>query len=443
MNRKRIYDTAVIGGGIAGLLGATELARSGKSVVLLEKSSQLGGRGASRLTGGAMLNLGGHAIFRSGEAYGMLQELGIRLEGGTPPTGGLAIWQNRAVLLPAAPLSLLASPLLSASGKLGLARLMTGLGKLDDAAIGPVSLRQWAEDGIRDPMVRHLFYSICRTSTYINDPDRQLAGPALRQVRRSLKGGVLYLHGGWQTIVDQLRALAVQAGVELRTGFSAKSVVRGTDGSLCGVRSADGKTVETRAVLSTLGPADTASLLPPGASSELARWSREARPVKAACLDVALRRLTKPRQHFALGIDQPVFYSHHSRVAKLSDNGLSVLHLIKYTGPEEEADPQADERLLEHTLTLLQPGWQQETAVRRFLPSITVVHDYMHTGRSGSLPGPAVPDMRGLYVAGDWASHGEYLLDAAAASARRAARQILKDLAGDRPLAHNLPRLAE
>jgi hypothetical protein len=40
-------------------------------------------------------------------------------------------------------------------------------------------------------------------------------------------------------------------------------------------------------------------------------------------------------------------------------------------------------------------------------------------------PGPAVPEIQGLYVAGEWASHGEVLVDAATASAKRAIQHML------------------
>jgi phytoene dehydrogenase-like protein len=104
-----------------------------------------------------------------------------------------------------------------------------------------------------------------------------------------------------------------------------------------------------------------------------------------------------------------------------------VMHLIKYNG-SGQSDPMADERMLEQTMSLLHPGWEKEIVARQYLPNIAVVHDYVHLGRTNLLPGPNVPEIRGLYVAGDWASHGEILLDASAASAGRAARRILMEL---------------
>ena len=76
----------------------------------------------------------------------------------------------------------------------------------------------------------------------------------------------------------------------------------------------------------------------------------------------------------------------------------------------------------------IQPGWRKEVIARQYLPNMTAVYDYIHVGRLDNAPGPAVPQVRGLYVAGDWAGHGELLVDAAAASGRRAAMKLLDDL---------------
>ncbi|MGF7033847.1 phytoene dehydrogenase-like protein [Paenibacillus mucilaginosus] len=421
---KNTYETAVIGGGLAGLLAALMLGKAGQKVVLFEQSPRLGGRAMTVERGGALFNLGGHALYRDGEAYAMLQELGLRLPGGSPPASGFAIWQGRVVPLPGDPLKLLSSRLLSWSGKMEFGRLMLGLSKIDTISLPRISLREWAEREVRDPMVRHIFYALCRTSTYSRDIDHQPAGPVLLQLQRSMKGGVLYLDGGWQTIVDQLRELAVKAGVTFAEGQAVEEILH-DDGQVSGIRLKGGGTLRVSAVLAAVSPASLFHLVRGAEETVLRRWKDEARPVKAACLDLALKRLPSPGRHFALGLDQPVFFSHHSRVAKLSRNGTLVVHMIKYGGGD--SDPQADEKLLEQTMSLLHPGWQNETAARQFLPNITVVHDAVHLGHSGPYPGPEVPGFAGLYAAGDWASHGEMLADAAAASAGRAVRKLLQD----------------
>ena len=47
--------------------------------------------------------------------------------------------------------------------------------------------------------------------------------------------------------------------------------------------------------------------------------------------------------------------------------------------------------------------------------TIKVVYDFPHINRVET-PGPNIPEMPGVYVAGDWAGHDEILADAAVAS---------------------------
>ena len=94
-------------------------------------------------------------------------------------------------------------------------------------------------------------------------------------------------------------------------------------------------------------------------------------------------------------------------------------------------NPDKELQVLEQTLDLVQPGWRDELIVSQYLPKITVCHDFMHTKRQQN-PGPAVPEIKGLYVAGEWATHGELLVDAATASAKRAVQHILSQESKER-----------
>jgi len=421
------YDVAVIGGGIAGLVAAIDAAKADRSVVLLEKSNRAGGRAASVRRGGALFNLGAHALYRSGEAFAVFREYGLVLNGGTPPQNGIAIWQQRLYPLPGNAVSLMTSPLLSVAGKMELAKLFMKLPKLNVNALGTLTVRQWVERNIRDEGVRRFFYALCRTTTYSVDVDRQLAGPAFTMVQRGLHtgGGVLYLDGGWQSIVEQLTDLAVLLGVDVRTGNGAAAVEH-ENGAVRRVRCADGSAIDVSQAVIAASPGVACKLVPGSADTALARWQRQARPSAVASLDLALRKLPVDGRDAALGMDRPLYFSNHSRVANLSDDGSVVVHLMKYHAPGE-SDPAADEQLLERTMSLLHPGWQKEVVARQYLPNIVVAHDSMHSGRTDMTPGPAVPEIRGLYVAGDWASHGESLVDAAAASGRRAAQRLVAD----------------
>lgn len=90
-------------------------------------------------------------------------------------------------------------------------------------------------------------------------------------------------------------------------------------------------------------------------------------------------------------------------------------------------DPKAVERELEGVVDLVQPGWRDAVAERRFLPSMTVMHA-LPVAAAGGLagrPDVRVPEVRNLFVAGDWVGPEGLLADASLASAHRAATAIL------------------
>jgi protoporphyrinogen oxidase len=171
------YDVAIIGGGLSGLAASIYLAKAGKAVAVLEKSDRLGGRAGTVHKNGALFNLGGHALYRGGEAFSILRELGVEVQGGIPNAKGYAMWKNDMYPLPDSVGSLLTSKLLTFYGKKEFVSLMVRLSRIEPHAVGRISLREWAEKTIQDPMARHIFYALCRTTTFANDPDHQLGRP--------------------------------------------------------------------------------------------------------------------------------------------------------------------------------------------------------------------------------------------------------------------------
>ena len=104
------------------------------------------------------------------------------------------------------------------------------------------------------------------------------------------------------------------------------------------------------------------------------------------------------------------------------------MSLIKYHNPVlEMKHTHEDKEQLESTMDLLYPNWKREVVAQQYLPKITVVYDFPHINRVEK-SGPNIPEMPGVYVAGDWTGHDEILADAAVASGKRAALHILKQL---------------
>ena len=416
-------DVVVVGGGLGGLATATLVARQGRSVTLYEKAAELGGRGASHLKSGVTFNIGPHALYRKGAARDVLGALGVEVHGGTPPvTRAFAVAGDAKHTLPGGPLSLLTTSLFPLPAKLEVARLLASLPRVDTTPLAGQSVNGWLAEHIRHAAVREFVRALVRLTSYTNAPDEQSAGAALTQLRLGLLGNVLYLDGGWQTIVDGLQRAAERAGVRVVRSMRVAAVEH--DGRVHGVRLANGTVHAASVVVLAGGPAEAHGLVP--GVDALARAEADAVPVQAACLDVALTRLPDPRALFALGVDRPLYFSVHTRVAKLAPDGMAVVHVAKYLPVHAPSDAHADERELEALLDLVQPGWRSVVHTRRTLPRMTVSHAVVTAAGAGydGRPGPAVPGIRGLYVVGDWVGHEGMLADATLASARAAAMQV-------------------
>ncbi|MBB6673453.1 phytoene desaturase family protein [Cohnella nanjingensis] len=420
------FDAAIIGGGIAGLVAAIDLAQAGKSVVLLEKSSQFGGRAISVKRYGATFDLGAHAIIRGGALDEIFQDLGIRMEGGSPSANVSLLWNNQVSHL----FRFIFSQHLSWLGKIEFFKFYNKLTKIDADSVPAISLRSWLEQEIRDPMTRHIAYAMFRVSAYLHAPDHQLAGPSLRSIARTTKkNSIIYVQDGWQTLIDQLNEKAVRSGVSMMTRKNVTEIKH--DGTVRQIRFADGQEMDIAHVIAATPPSVTSRILGDVGSKSVLRWKEQAHVMKAASLTLSLKRLPAPDHFAVLGVDQPIYFVNQSKFIRLSEDDTSVVNIVKYNGTGG-TDPKTDERFLEQMLDLIQPGWQKEVVAKQYLPNMVVAYDYMHLGREDRFPGPAVPEIAGLYVAGEWASHGEQLADAAAASGRRAARCVLKDMEAGR-----------
>lgn len=423
----------VVGGGLAGLAAAAVLGRAGRRVVLCERAHTPGGRATTHVERGYAWNLGAHALYRSGPGMALLRGLGITPRGGIPSqSGGFAYTRGRLETLPTGPVSLLTTGLLRLPAKLEVARLLGALPRIDASTLHGVTVQDWLERAVRRSSVRTLVEALLRLSTYMNDPARVSAGAALAQLQLALAKGVLYLDGGWQTLVESLSAAAMQAGVEIRPGVRAEAIERNHAGGMV-VRAADGTRLPAAAIVLAVGPRDAAGLLAGGPGEDVvAAWERAATPVEAATLDVALGRLPRATATFALGIDRPLYLSVHSAAAKLAPGPGAVIHVMQYLPPGDATPARAIERELEGLLDLVQPGWRDVLVARRFLPSLRVSHASV-LAASGGLPrrpGPAIPGVADVYVAGDWVGPEGVLADASLASAGRAAELVLASPAG-------------
>jgi phytoene dehydrogenase-like protein len=428
MMKMNKFDVVVVGGGLTGLTASIYLAEAGLSVVLIEKAKSLGGKASTVNKKGALINMGVHALYHGGVTEEILNELNVKLEGNFPSQSGASasiIWNNKVYKLPTNLSQFISAQLFTFSEKIEMVHIMMKLRKINTERLGAISLKEWAEKEISKPTVRNVIYSISRANSFVPYPELHLAGPAIRQLQRTFNGQGFYVDNGWGQIIDKLKEKAIGLGVTI----IRKNVIEIIhDKKVQQICFADGTTMDTNTVLvSAGGLKETCKLIKEVEKTSLQKWYHESHPIIAACLDIVLRQLPDSSRDFVAGfwIDQPIFFNNPTLFAKHGREDVVIIHVTKHLG-SEDANPTRDKQELEHAMDTVHPRWREEEIDRQFLPRITVTHDFCSVDKFGRILGPEVPEIEGLYVAGDWTENGEMLTDAVFASARRAARTIIQ-----------------
>ena len=268
-------DVVVIGGGVAGLVAARDLAATGRDVLLLEGSSVLGGKLRSAEVAGLTVDVGAEAMLaRRPEGVALAAELRADLV--HPTAASSAVWSRGA--LRAMPRSLMGVPFdldqLAASGVLspdGLARARhesdTPVG--DDMSVGDlVAARRGDElvDRLVEPLLGGVYAGHARRISAAAAVPQLLAmarrGRLLEQaaavptstapVFASLPGGMGRLPG----------LLAQDGGFEVRTSATVRALRRTASGwALTVGPTTRAETVEATEVVLATPPAPAARLL--------------------------------------------------------------------------------------------------------------------------------------------------------------------------------------
>ncbi len=418
-------DVVVVGGGLAGLTAAATAAAAGRSVLLLDGHPGANRAGTDQV-GRFLFNRGAHALYRKGAGRAVLGRLGVSVSGKLPPVlGGLARRGDVVDRLPLDPVSLVRTRLLSARGKVRVARELASVPRWRHERLADRTAAEWLDERGLTGDERGLVEMVARTTTYVADLDRVSADLVVRQVQLGLQG-VHYLHGGWVTLLDGLARAGADRGVEC-VAAAARSVV--PDGgrvrvTLSGVSAeeADGdgeRVVLAGAVVVAAGTPDAcASLLPAGPPA----WEVVGPPVQVACLDLGLA--APPATRVLLGLDRPLYLICHAPPAELAPRGAAVVHAMRYLRSDEPASAvDARTELEEHCRIA---GIDPDGAERvRYLHRM-VACGALATPATGGLagrPGVADTDLDGVFAAGDWLGPEGHLADAALTSGEAAGRQ--------------------
>ncbi|CAN5391340.1 FAD-dependent oxidoreductase [soil metagenome] len=404
-------DVAVIGGGLAGLTAGATALRSGASVTIIESHS-VGGRARSTERSGYILNEGGHALYHAGAAMRVLNELGVALEGGPAPfENPQLIWNGDLVPLPYNAARMARSKLLSLRSKAVAARLFAIFEKPPKDSPG-LSFGDWLEQRNTPDDLSKLVLALARLGTYAATPELWSASTIIRQLGLARRG-VIYVDGGWQRIVEQLRDAVTGGGGQI---VQRQVVTDMTPAGQSWRISTEQYTVTVRSViLATGGPAVAAGLL-----GEDPGWTTAAGPVvRASCLDLAFDEV--PSTMFVLGADEPLYLSRHAPAAKLAPAGHSLYSAMRYLATDDEYTTDQNRAALKGHAQVA--GLGQHPTVERFLSSPIVC--WGSPLATLCRPTGLEAAHRGIFAAGDWVGPN-LLADASVESGALAARAAAK-----------------
>ncbi len=419
----------VVGGGIAGLACACTLAKAGRAVLLLDASASLGGRAGTTEHDGYMLNEGAHALYASSAR--LLASTGVKAPGKRPKLTKARMLRGGELLpAPFTPGKLTAKGPLSVRERAQYAKALAAAATARPDRLASRSSQSWIDEHSSTPLLSDLLSGLVRLSGYCGELAEAPAETGVDLLGEASRQPVRYVDGGWQTIVSELANSALAHGAQLRSGAKVEALL--TDDRAAGVRLADGEELCARSVvLAGLSPTRAGRLIG-AAGGQLPDTVAEPRPVRAACLDVALSELPRPDCPFVLGLDEPLYLSVHSLASKLTPGRGAVVQLLRYDDGAEITAEAAQARL-EELLDQAQPGWRERVVHRRFAPRmITDCHLPSPAEGLASRPTVDATALDGVFIAGDWVGPRGWLAGASLRSGLAAAQAVIREAADSR-----------
>ncbi|MGH3302422.1 MAG: hydroxysqualene dehydroxylase HpnE, partial [Streptosporangiaceae bacterium] len=451
-------DVVVIGGGLAGIRAAIELAGAGREVTLIEGRPWLGGATCSFIRRGLTIDNGQHAFLRCCTAYqDLLARLGVSSSCAIQDRLDLTVLDSAVLSGPAQARlrrSVLPAPahlatalaryrLLSATERLKVATMAVALLFTDPVTGDDRSLGGWLRQHRQDERARAKLWDWLCVAVLNVAPEHADLALAASAIRTAVLAGrdnadigvptvpLSGLHGGpavallgslGVTIRLGLRAAAVQSGVG--GGYLVRATPAGA-GESAAVPGPAAEDIRADGVVLAVPPGQAAALAPAALAGEAARWSL-LRPSPIVSVHVIYgSRVT--RLPFAAVVGSPVRWV----MDKSNAAGLPAGQYLAASIPA--ADDYVDmpaAQLRERVLPVLDRVFPAaaEASIEDFFVTrerrATISHE---PGTQQLRPAFGLP---GLAVAGAWTDTGwPDTMEGAVRSGRSAAQKLIADLA--------------
>ena len=440
----------VIGGGLAGIAAALELADAGAAVTVLEVRPRLGGAAYSFRRDELWLDNGQHVFLRCCNEYrDLLRRLDTaadtvlqdRLSIPVLMPGGRTAWLRRSGL--PAPLHL-ASALaryrpLDVRERVAAAIAARELSKVasESAEADGQSFGAWLRQRHQSPAaIERLWELISRPTLNLRVDETSLAAAAFvfrtGLLQSAEAGDIGYARVPLQRVHgDAALKTLREAGVEVRLGFRAERVEAEPDRGLhvCG----QGERISGSAVVLAVPQDRAAGMLPPGAVRDAAAFQRLGfSPI--VNLHVVFDRPVLNHE-FAAGVSSPVQFVFDRTASSGLERGQCLAVSLSAADAEIDTSAPELESTLRTALAQLIPA-SRDATVERFV----VTRERFATFRAApgawrSRPGPRT-GIDGLALAGSWTDTGwPATMEGAVRSGHAAAEVALASLGSERAMA--------
>jgi squalene-associated FAD-dependent desaturase len=432
----------VVGGGLAGIAAALELADGGADVTLLEARPRLGGATFSFERDGRLLDNGQHVALRCCTVYlAFLERIGasdrlalqprLRVPVLRPGKPEAELARNG---LPT-PLHLLPTLLryapLSLRDRLGAVRAAAAMRSLDpdDPALDERTFGDWLRaHGQSTRAIEALWDLICLPTVNLPADEASLA-VAAKVFRTGLLDAADASDLGVPAVplselhAEPALAALARAGVDVRAGTSARGIRRGDQAvevaTDTGIEEAD-------AVVVAVPHTAVAKLVPPEAVDAGALERLGTSPIVNLHVHYDRRVFDHP---FAAALDSPLqWLFDRTESAGVSEGQLVAISLSHAVEEQDKSVAQLRDRYLPELERLL-PRAREARVI-----DVAVTHEPRATFRAGPgsrklRPGARTP-VAGLYLAGAWTDTGwPATMEGAVRSGLDAARAVLADAA--------------
>lgn len=435
----------VVGGGLAGITAALDLAGAGAAVTLLEVRPRLGGAAYSFERDGLWLDNGQHVFLRCCTAYReLLERLGTakhtvlqdRLQVPVLAPGGKTAWLQRSNL--PAPLHLAKALLryghLDPRERISAAVTARELGRVDpdDPQADRQSFGSWLKGQRQTPRaIENLWELISRPTINLRAEQTSLAAAAFvfrtGLLEQAQSGDIGYARLPLQRVHgDAALAALERAGVEVRLGFRVSEIDH--DLVVCG----QGERLKAKTVILSVPNHRAKALLPEGALRDPGATERLG---SAPIVNLHIVYDGPVLRHeFAAAVGSPVQYVFDRTASSGLSSGQCLA--VSLSSADAEIDAPAEDLQAQFTAALaeLLPAAREAKVERFVITRERFATPRLEPGNWRSRPGPET-GIEGLAMAGAWTDTGwPATMEGAVRSGSAAARVALRALGRERAL---------